>query len=113
MLKMIVTGRITEPKEEVTPGGKKFLQFSVADEYREKVGEDVFLRTRFIEIDLWNFKNAVKKNDKEVATELLEKGLGVRVTGSPVFDSWNDKESNELKKKIKINAQVIELIDIE
>lgn len=113
MLKTIVKGRISEPKEEKTESGKSVLKFSVAHEYKEKRGEDTLLKTQWVEIDLWNFNDAVKKNEKIVSTELLLKGQGVQVTGVPFIDAWNDKDTGEIKSKLRVNAQGIELIEIE
>lgn len=107
---MIVEGFMSESKEEETTGGKKLLKFSVAHEFKEKRGEDVLVKTQWVECDLYNFKNSVKFGGKLSSPEMLEKGRVVRVFGRPFVNAWVDKVSGEIKSQLKCAVEKIELL---
>lgn len=103
-------GRISEPKEETTKTGKRLFKFSVAHEFKEKRDEETLLKTYWVDCALWNFKDSVKIKNEISTPELLTKGKMVKVTGQPIADAWLDKETGELKSRIKCNAESIEIL---
>ncbi len=105
MMKLTLKGRIAEPKAFTANSGKKGLNFSVATERREKKGEDTVLVTDWIDCTQW------EKELRGLAT--IKKGDYVKVTGYPVSEGWLDKESGEIKTKVKCIADLVDVVDSE
>lgn len=110
MLRLIVEGRMSEPREyKVGSDEKRVLNFSVAYEYRKKDEDRTLLCTDWVQVSVWNFKNTVYLNGQSVSPELLLKGRKVRVEGIPVIDSYTDPSTGEVKSGLKIIANRVNL----
>ena len=96
---VIVSGNLTrDPEMRYTPTGKAVTEFSIA--LNEGSGEK--RTTEYIDCVAW-------EKQAELVAEYCRKGRKVLVTGSYTTDSWNDKKTNEKRKKV-ITSRHLEAI---
>lgn len=110
MLKVIVEGRINEPKEVTFDSGKKVLNFSVAHEYKKKDGDKTVLCTQWVNVSMWDFQNTVFVNGQSVSPELLVKGKLVHIEGYPMIEGYADQATGEIKTGLKVVVKHIDLL---
>ena len=56
----------------------------------------------WLDVNLWGPR-------AEATAKLLSKGVRVNVTGTLIFDAWDDKESGEPRGKFKVSAEAVDL----
>ncbi|MHB8131106.1 MAG: single-stranded DNA-binding protein [Mobilitalea sp.] len=100
-LKLLVEGRLSEPKQFVTKGNKAGVNYSVAHEYKEKKGEDYIVKTQWVDCVQWLEINKTYE-------EKFKKGDTVLIEGYP-FSEGYVSEGGDIKSKIKCIVQSIEL----
>jgi len=103
--KVILLGNVTrDPEIRYTPKGTAVTELGVAlnrvytsdnGERREEV--------TFVEVTLWG-------RTAEIAGEYLKKGRPVFVEGRLQLDTWDDKQSGQKRSKLKVVADMLQLI---
>ena len=104
--KVLLIGNLTrDPEVRYTAKGSAVADFSIAlnrgfsNDQGERVEE-----TTFVDITAWN-KSA------ELAREFLSKGRKVYVEGRLQLDSWEDKESRQMRYKMRVVAERLDFAD--
>jgi single-strand DNA-binding protein len=103
--KVILLGNVTrDPEIRYTPKGTAVTELGVAlnrvytsdnGEKREEV--------TFVEVTLWG-------RTAEIAGEYLKKGRPVFIEGRLQLDTWDDKQSGQKRSKLKVVADMLQLI---
>jgi single-strand DNA-binding protein len=95
-----------DPELRFTPGGAKYCRFSIAT--RRPAGRDEGgnreYETEWIYVESW-------ERLAELCNSYLHKGSRVRVSGSLRNDSWNDKDSGQLRTRSYVRAEDILFLD--
>jgi len=102
---VIVAGRLTREVElRKTPAGKPVAEISVANrrKFKTEAGEERE-ETLFVDVTLWG-------RSAETTAEFCTTGSPVLVTGRLSLDSWDDKESGEPLRKLRIVADKIDFL---
>ncbi|MCC6465961.1 MAG: single-stranded DNA-binding protein [Planctomycetes bacterium] len=97
--KVIVMGNLTrDPELRSTPGGTQVTEISLAvnDNYTDSQGQKQE-RTTFVDITVWG-------KQAETLCRWKKKGDPLLVEGRLQMDEWNDKQSGEKRKKLKVVA---------
>ncbi len=102
---VIIAGRLTRNVElRTTPGGKSVAEVSIANNRKFKVEEgEEREETLFVNVTVWG-------RSAETTTEFCKAGSPVLVTGRLSLDSWEDKESGEQRRKLRIVADKIDFL---
>lgn len=100
MFNATLTGNIgRDPEFTTTQSGQMVSKFSVAVRQPKRQGQDV--PAFWVKVECWG-KTA------EYAANYLKKGNSVCVTGQVAEETWNDKNTGELKKAVVIKNANIE-----
>jgi len=95
--KVIVMGNLTrDPELRSTPGGSQVTDISLAinDNYTDSQGNKQE-RVTFVDITFWG-------KQAETLCRWKKKGDPLLVEGRLQMDEWNDKQSGEKRKKLKV-----------
>lgn len=98
---VVLTGRLGKaPEVRQTPSGKSVGVFTLAVDrgYGDKK------KTLWINVEVWN-KTA------EAVARLVTQGNRVTVVGELDEDVWRDRESNTERKRMKVVANSVDIID--
>ena len=97
-------GNLTEtPELKFTSSGQALTSFTVACNHSWKNGDgDWEKQTSYIDVTAW-------RELAEEAASVLEKGIGVTVTGRIEQQSWDDKETGKKRSKLVVIADSISL----
>ena len=102
---MLIGNLTRDPEIRYTSKGSAVADFSIAlnrgfsNDQGERIEE-----TTFVDITAWN-KSA------ELAREFLSKGRKVYVEGRLQLDSWEDKESHQMRHKMRVVAERLDFAD--
>ncbi len=106
--KVFLAGRLTrDPELRYIPSGKAVceLGLAVSRKYRSKDGE-MREDTVFVDVTCWD-KTA------EFVGENFHKGRPIVVEGRLKSDEWEDKNTGQKRKKIKVTAERVQSLDWE
>lgn len=94
-----ITGNLgRDPDFQTTQTGQMVAKFSLAVRQPKKQGQDQ--PAFWVKVEVWG-------KQAEYVANYLKKGASVCVTGQVAEESWNDKQTGELKKAVVIrNASV-------
>lgn len=94
-----LTGNLgRDPDFQTTQSGQMVAKFSLAVRQPKKQGQDQ--PPFWVKVEVWG-------KQAEYVANFLKKGASVCVTGQVAEESWNDKNTGELKKAVVIrNASV-------
>lgn len=94
-----LTGNLgRDPDFQTTQSGQMVSKFSLAVRQPKKQGQDQ--PAFWVKVEVWG-------KQAEYVANFLKKGASVCVTGQVAEESWNDKNTGELKKAVVIrNASV-------
>ncbi len=94
-----LTGNLgRDPEFQTTQSGQMVAKFSLAVRQPKKQGQDQ--PAFWVKVEVWG-------KQAEYVANYLKKGNSVCVTGQVAEESWNDKNTGELKKAVVIrNASV-------
>lgn len=97
-------GNLTEtPELKYTSGGQALTSFTVACNHSWKNGDGEWEKqVSYIDVTVW-------RELAEEAASVLEKGIGVIVTGRLEQQSWDDKETGKKRSKLVVIADSISL----
>ena len=97
-----VTGNLTrDPELTFTTSGQGKLDFSIAcNEYWNDKNGERQEKTSYFDIVAW-------RNLAEDGANVLEKGMGVVITGRLEQQTWEDKETKKSRSKVQIVADRI------
>lgn len=103
--KVILMGNLTrDPELRYTPQGTAVTDLSLAiNTVRGGKGQDRKEETVFIDVTVWD-KMA------ENCSEYLAKGRSVLVEGRLQEDRWEDRQSGEKRRKIKVVANNVQFV---
>lgn len=99
MFNATLTGNLgRDPDFNTTQSGQMVSKFSLAVRQPKKQGQDQ--PAFWVKVEVWG-------KQAEYVANYLKKGASVCVTGQVAEESWNDKNTGELKKAVVIrNASV-------
>ena len=100
MFNATLTGNLgRDPEFKTTQSGQMVSSFSVAVRQPKRQGEDA--PAFWVKVECWG-KTA------EYAANFLKKGNSVCVTGQVAEETWNDKQTGEVKKAVVVKNANIE-----
>jgi hypothetical protein len=103
MMKLQVNGRVNEPQMFTAKNGRNGQNFSIANEYKEKKGDDIVLLTQWIDCTQW-------QNDEQPLAK-IKKGDKLNVIGIPITEVYQVKETKEFKAKLKCIVSWVEVVN--
>jgi single-strand DNA-binding protein len=104
--KVFLMGRLTfDPELRRTPGGSAVTELRLATS-RTWAGRDGERReeTLFIDVTVWD-------RQAETCCQYLRKGSAVHVEGYLKMDTWEDKNTQEKRSKVKVQADRVQFLD--
>ena len=103
--RVILIGNLTnDPELRYTPQGTAVADLRLAvSEIRGSRGGDRKEETLFIDVTVW-------ERQAETCSEYLAKGRTVLVEGRLALDEWQDKESGEKRRKIRVIANLVRFL---
>jgi single-strand DNA-binding protein len=103
--KVILMGNLTrDPELRYTPQGTAVADLGLAvNTVRGGRGTEKKEDTLFIDVTVWD-KTA------EICSEYLTKGRQVLIEGRMVQDEWEDRDSGQKRRKIKVVAQNVQFV---
>jgi len=95
-----LTGNLgRDPDFQTTQSGQMVAKFSLAVRQPKKQGQDQ--PAFWVKVEVWG-------KQAEYVANYLKKGASVCVTGQVAEESWNDKNTGELKKAVVIRNAAVE-----
>ena len=102
--KAILMGNLTgDPQVRSTKSGKPVASFSLALNRSTGSGEQRREETTFIDVVVWD-------RLAELAERYLSKGRPVLIEGRLQEDSWQDKQSGQTRKKVRVVGERLEFV---
>ncbi len=103
--RVILIGNLTnDPELRYTPQGTAVADLRLAvSEVRGSRGGERKEETLFIDVTVW-------ERQAETCSEYLAKGRTVLVEGRLALDEWQDKESGEKRRKIRVIANLVRFL---
>ncbi len=97
-----IVGRLTTDPEKKTDNSPVNFSLAVNDDYNNKDGNKVE-RTHFIPVSVWGKQG-------EVVMNYCHKGKQILVAGKLMQQRWKDKETDENRSMLKVEAFTIQLL---
>jgi single-strand DNA-binding protein len=104
--RVILVGNLTrDPEVRYTPGGMAVSDIGLAvnRSWYDKNANERKEETTFVDVTLWG-------RTAEVAGEYLSKGRSILIEGYLKTDSWDDKETGKKRSKLKVVAEVLQML---
>lgn len=102
--KVILLGNVTrDPELRYTPRGTAVTDLGVAVTTVRGKGTERKEDTVFVDVTVWD-------RLAEICGEYLKKGRPILVEGRLVLDEWEDKQTGEKRRKLKVIAENIQFI---
>lgn len=102
---VILAGRLTRDVElKQTPSGKPVAEVSIANnrKFTTESGE-ASEETTYVDVTVWG-------RSAETTAEFCKTGSPVLVTGRLSLDTWDDKETGEKRRKMRVVAERIDFL---
>ena len=97
--KVFLMGNLTKaPELRYTPSGAAVCDFSMAINRTYTSNNEKKEEVCFIDVNVWG-------KQAETCNRYLQKGSPLLVEGRLQFDTWQDKETNQQRSKIKVVAE--------
>jgi len=104
--KVILAGNLTrDPELRYTPKGKALAAFGLAinRSWKDESGQTKEEVT-FVDIEAWG-------RQAEVVGQYFKKGRPILIEGRLRYDTWEDKQTNQKKSKLKVVLESFSFID--
>jgi len=103
--KVMLIGTLTrDPEMKTTPKGSSIANLSLAMNrfYTTEQGERRE-ETTFVDVELWG-------RQAEIAGQYLRKGRPVYIEGRLKLDTWDDKETNQKRSKLRVVGETLQFL---
>jgi len=103
--KVILIGNLTrDPELRHTPKGTAVTDLGMAiNRVYSSEGGERREETTFVDVTLWG-------RQAEVAEQYLKKGRPVYIEGRLQMDTWEDKQTNQKRSKLKVVGEVMQML---
>ncbi len=101
---VILAGRLTRDVElKQTPSGKPVAEVSIANRKFTTESGETSEETTYVDVTVWG-------RSAETTAEFCKTGSPVLVTGRLSLDTWDDKETGEKRRKMRVVAERIDFL---
>lgn len=98
--KTLIAGRlVADPEARSFEGGRSLAKFSVASNYRFRVGDESREEVTFLDVEVWG-------RQAELVTSYLHQGSGVFVEGRLRQNTWTDKDGLKRSRLVLVASLV-------
>jgi single-strand DNA-binding protein len=103
--KVIIAGNLTrDPELRVTPKGTSICQFGLAinRKFKDEAGQQRD-ETTFVDVEAWG-------KQADLVSKYLTKGKQALVEGRLKLDSWEDKQTQQKRSKLKVVVENVQFL---